>query len=145
MKTSILIQSMLALSLGAGFSIAMADDAAAPAASAAVTVHGATPASQIAPTWREDHNYKFGDLASYDGLAFKAKSGTSHRRPDASSQVGWEVLNACDDKSKGAVQCEISKESVASDGNVDKQYQTFRNRTGNGGNPSVSASKAGLE
>ncbi len=65
----------------------------------------------VAPTCRESgREYKFGDLASYDGFAFKAKTGSAHRRPDKNSEIGWEVLNACDDTSKGAVQCELSNE-----------------------------------
>ncbi len=119
MRMPIFKYPMLALSLGAICSTASAespplDQVTEPIA---VTVHGATPLPLIAPAWQAYRTYKFGDLASYDGHAFRAKTGSAHRRPELSSQVGWEELNACDDKSKGAVKCELGNQSPV----IDKQ------------------------
>jgi hypothetical protein len=89
MKISLLIQSMLAISLGAVFSIAAADTA-----------------PLTAPAWKEGGNYKFGAIVNYEGYVFKAESGSAHKRPNVAADDGWDKLNACDDKSKGAIPCD---------------------------------------
>lgn len=77
---------------------------------ATITVRAVAPLAPVAPAWQRDRTYKYGDLVSYDGIAYKAKTGSAHRRPDPALDIGWEKLNACDDKSKGAVKCEIGNQ-----------------------------------
>jgi len=80
---------------------------------ATITVRAVTPLAPVAPAWQRDRTYKFGDFVSYDGFAYKAKTGSAHRRPDPALEIGWEKMNACDDKSKGAVKCEIGNQVEA--------------------------------
>jgi hypothetical protein len=75
-----------------------------------ITVRSVGPLAPVAPAWQPDRTYKFGDFVSYDGIAYKAKTGSAHRRPDPATEIGWEKMNACDDKSKGAVKCEIGNQ-----------------------------------
>ncbi len=97
------------------YSVCFAQSAqvAAPEAPTTVTIRAVTPLAPVAPAWQQDRTYKFGDLASYDGIAYRAKTGSAHRRPDPAIEIGWEKLNACDDKSKGAVKCEIGNQVEA--------------------------------
>lgn len=87
---------------------------------AKVTVRAVGPLAPVAPAWQPDRTYKYGDLVSYDGNAFKAKTGSGHHRPDPATEVGWEKLNACDDKSKGAVKCEIANQVDTVSSNEEK-------------------------
>jgi hypothetical protein len=80
---------------------------------ATITVRSAKQLAPVAPAWQPDRTYKYGDLVSYDGVVFQAKSGSAHHRPDAARQVGWERLNDCGDKSKGAIKCEIGNQVEA--------------------------------
>jgi hypothetical protein len=112
MKMPILIQSMFAVTLGALCSFASADETpaapatqSAPSAAVQGTATPATPAAPIAPAWIVAHNYKYGELVNYDGWVFKAQSGSNRKRPSVAAEDGWEKLNPCDDKSKGAIQC----------------------------------------
>ena len=84
--------------------------------------------TQIAPAWELGRTYKFGDFVNYDGFAFRAKTGSAHRRPDVSSDIGWEKLNPCDDKSKGAVQCEVGNQAAVTDtqGQAQAEYKKVK-------------------
>lgn len=92
--------------------VCLAQTAQAPSneETATITVRAVKPLAPVAPAWQRDRTYKFGDLVSYDGIAYKAKTGSAHRRPDPALEIGWEKMNACDDKSKGAVKCEIGNQ-----------------------------------
>jgi hypothetical protein len=123
MRLSVLKLAILLASLLAFMSIAKADP---PTASdtTPVVVHGATPLAPIAPAWQQGRTYKFGDLANYDGWAFKAGTGATHKRPNVAAEDGWEKLNSCDDKSKGAVQCELGNQAEVTDtkGPAERDY-----------------------
>ena len=108
----------LALSFAAVSQAAFADDQAKP-----IVVHVDGAARIVAPAWEQGREYKFGDFVSYDGFAFKAKSGSAHRRPNANSEVGWEMMNPCDDTSNKAIECEEENQVTAKDGKVDADMQ----------------------
>src|ERR1700739_4132201 len=93
--------------------LAQVADATSTEEPARITVRAVGPLALVAPAWQPDRTYKFGDLVSYDGIAYKAKTGSAHRRPDPAVEIGWEKMNACDDKSKGAVKCEIGNQIEA--------------------------------
>lgn len=72
----------------------------------AVEVHIDGGAHIVAPAWESGRDYKYGEFVSYGGFAFRAKGGSSHRRPNPDIEAGWELMNACDDTSKKAIECE---------------------------------------
>jgi hypothetical protein len=134
LKSTALVTSLVAI-----LSIAKADPAqdATP-----VVVHGATPLALIAPAWQPSRVYKFGELANYDGWAFKAGAGSAHKRPNVAAEDGWEKLNACDDKSKGAVQCELGNQAevVETKGQAERDYAKVKQEM-NKGKPVNAASQ----
>lgn len=101
--------------------------ASAPAASApqTVNVQGVAPKPhRVAPAWDQGRAYKFRDIVNYDGWVFQAGSGAGHKRPNADD--GWEKLNACDDLSEGAIQCEVSNQAKTGDQQNDAQREYNR-------------------
>jgi hypothetical protein len=116
-------QSVFAASASMVFACAMADTPQAKDSATPVVVHGATPLPLIAPAWDQGRTYKFGELANYDGWAFRAESGSAHKRPNVNAEDGWEKLNECTDKSKGAVQCELGNQAEVKDTQKDAQRE----------------------
>lgn len=70
------------------------------------------PAQRTAQPWKQGHVYKPGDLANYQGAAYKALAGATHRHPDPNSDEGWKKLNDCDEKTAIAVRCLAENEQT---------------------------------
>jgi hypothetical protein len=64
---------------------------------------------RVAQPWKQGTPYHPGDLVNFQGGAYKALAGATHRHPDPNTDEGWRKLNDCDDKAANAVHC-VSEE-----------------------------------
>lgn len=64
---------------------------------------------RVAQPWKQGTPYHPGDLVNFQGAAYKAMAGATHRHPDPTTDEGWRKLNDCDDKAANAVHC-VSQE-----------------------------------
>lgn len=64
---------------------------------------------RVAQPWKQGTFYHPGDLVNFQGAAYKALAGATHRHPDPGSEEGWRKLNDCDDKAVNAIHC-VSEE-----------------------------------